>query len=142
MQSSLELNPLDTNILASAGVNMVLVGETEKGMEMVDAALRLNPHIPRWHRIASFIVHYLDSEYEQALNCVRHIMPSDDFWMHIMRAAAHGQLRDLPAAQSEIQKLLLLSPGFRENCQSVLPRFFFHESIADQIMEGLELGWA
>lgn len=139
-KSALELNPYDTNILASGGVNMVLVGNTDEGMEMVDSALRLNPHIPRWHRIAPFIIHYLNGEYEQALSCVKYITPNNDFWMHLMRAAAYGQLHDLPAAQDEIQKLLHLSPGFIENSHSILSRFFFQESIADKIMEGLELG--
>ncbi len=141
-RSALELNPYDTNILASAGVNMVLVGNIEEGMEMVDSALRLNPHIPRWHRIAPFIIHYLNGEYEQALRCVKYITPNNDFWMYLMRAAAYGQLRDQAAAQDEIQQLLLLSPSFRENKSSILSRFFFQESIADKIMEGLELGWA
>lgn len=136
---ALELNPHDTNILASVGVNMVMVGNIAEGMEMLDSALRLNPHVPRWHRIASFVVHYLNGEYELALNCAKHITPDNDFWTHLMRAAAYGQLGDSSAAEKEVKALLNLWPAFKEHNYSILPRFFFQKSTVNKIMEGLDL---
>ncbi len=136
---ALELNPHDTNILASIGVNMVMVGNTDEGMEMLGSALRLNPHVPRWHRIASFVVHYLNGEYELALSCAKHITPNNDFWTHLMRAAVYGQLRDFPTAKKEVKELLSLWPAFKEHNYLILPRFFFREGTVKKIMEGLEL---
>ena len=134
---ALELNNSNTNIMATAGKKLAMIGRTEEGLEMLSKALRLNPHIPAWYRSAPFAVHFVHQEYEQALAEARHITTPQFMWGPLMRAAAHGMLGNKKEGREEIRNLLEIAPDFRKTGEKAMLLLFFQPKSVEKIMAGL-----
>lgn len=134
---ALELNNANTNIMATAGKKLAMIGKTEEGLEMLTRALRLNPHIPSWYRSAPFIVHFIHQEYEQALAEAKHITTAQFMWGPLMRAAAHGMLGQKAEGRAEIKNLLKIEPDFRKIGGKAMLRLFFQPQSVEKLMIGL-----
>jgi adenylate cyclase len=49
LNEALELNRNDADVLATAGLILPKVGQPERALELVERAVRLNPHYPDWY---------------------------------------------------------------------------------------------
>ena len=58
-ERALALNPMDGSVLAYLGLLIARSGERDRGCQMVNSAMRLNPHYPGWFHIAAFDKAYL-----------------------------------------------------------------------------------
>ncbi len=137
VHKSLAINPSNTNIMATASVKMIMSGQHEEGMQMLHAALRLNPHIPSWYRLALFIVHYMQGNYEVALSEAKHVIIDNFIWGHLARSAALGMLGRKEQGRQELDELLRIRPTFADTARSTLLRLFFEETSVDKLLIGL-----
>ena len=134
---ALELNSSNTNILATSGKKLAMIGRSDEGLEMLSRALKLNPHIPCWYRSAPFIVHFMHQEYEQALSEAKYITTPDFMWGPLMRAAAYGMLGFAAEGREELDALLSIEPDFREHGSRAMLLLFFQPESVEKVMEGL-----
>lgn len=134
---ALEINPSNAIIMASSAIRLIMIGERDKGVSMLEEALRLNPHVPFWHRSGPFINHYLDGDYEAALTEANHISAPGFLWGPLMRAAAYGQLGKLKEGHEELAELLELVPDFPDSGNRIMIKLFFQQSSVDKLMQGL-----
>ncbi|MBQ4132201.1 MAG: hypothetical protein IJD04_00500 [Desulfovibrionaceae bacterium] len=134
---AIKLNDSNTNIVATAGKKLAMIGKTEEGLNMLSRALRLNPHIPSWYRSAPFVVHFIHQEYEQALMEARHITTPQFMWGPLMRAAAHGMLGQKEEGRAEIEKLMEIEPDFHKIGEKAMLLLFFQPKSVEKIMAGL-----
>ncbi len=136
---AIELNPFNTNIIATAGMKLAMIGHSGEGLEMLNTALRLNPHLPCWYRGGLFIEHYVNEEYEAALDEAKHITTANFMWGHIMRTAAYGKLGLIEQGRVELASLLAVEPNFRKIGYEAMLLLFFQEKTVDKLLEGLVL---
>ena len=135
---SLELNYSNTNILATSGKKLAMIGQSDEGLEMLSKALRLNPHIPSWYRSAPFIVHFMHQEYEQALSEAKYITTPNFMWGPLMRAAAYGMLGQKEEGKAELEALLAIEPQFKVVGADAMLLLFFQPQSVEKMLEGLK----
>ena len=134
---ALDINPSNTNILATAGTKLAMIGNWDTGLEMLNTALRLNPHIPCWYHCAPFIFHFIHNEFEDALAEAMKITTPGFMWGNILRTAALAQLENFEKAGDEAKKLIEIAPEFPKFGYKYLLAMFFEKSSADKIVHAL-----
>lgn len=108
---ALALNPNDANAMAAYGGTLGTLGRYDEGIEMVRAAMRLNPYHPEWYWISLGSILYQSRRYEDALEAFgRRANPGH--WVVARIAACHAQLGRMEEATEAAAKVLRLKPGF------------------------------
>jgi TolB-like protein/Tfp pilus assembly protein PilF len=136
VERAVALNPMDASGLGILGVLMDFSGEVERGQQMVEAAMRLNPNCPGLVRFGAWIHAYRQGHYGEALETtVRMNMPGF-YHVYAARAAALGQLGHREAAQKALQELLALRPDFAAAARREYSKWHDAE-LVEHMLDGL-----
>ena len=135
-EHAIALNPMDGFTAAYLGLQIAYDGDWERGCELAERALRLNPHYPGWYRLVFFFDAYRKGDYRSALNIALRVnMPS--FWRtHLALACVYGQLGEREAAQDSVRKLLAIRPDFPSTAREELAKWWDLE-LTEHLSEGL-----
>jgi adenylate cyclase len=136
-EASLVLNPNHANLVGATGWALTMVGKTERGLSLVQKAMHLNPHYPRWYHLTMFLPHYRKANYEAALEEALRINTPGFFIDPLCRAAVLGQLGRRADANAALQELLSLVPDFPTTGREQLRRIVFSENHVEMLWEGL-----
>ena len=134
---AVRLNPSNTDIIGVVGCKMIMTGNYDEGLVLIDRARELNPYHPSWYNTATFIINYLQGDFEAALAEAVHIHIPDFFWGPLMRAAALGSLGRKAEAAPHLEDLLVTCPDFIERHQELLLILLFRASAAEAVLAGL-----
>jgi adenylate cyclase len=134
---TLQLNPNNANYLAALAAHITMVGEHDRGREVVGRAIELNPHHATWYHVVPFMVSYLEGDYEEAWNCAYKLNTPGIFWDPLIRAAALGRLGRLPEASRAADELLAIEPEFRSKGRELMRRLAFQEETVEALSAGL-----
>ena len=137
-ERALELNPNNTEILAALAIRLVYVGERERGLALMGKAIQLNPAHPGWYWYPIVYHHYINRDYETALEYTRRINMPGFFYSHFWFAAIHGQLGNVEAAKEAATELNRLNPGFKDDPTRFMGMWFKSQDAMDHLIEGLE----
>jgi adenylate cyclase len=91
-----ELNPNDSEVAMSRATAHAFLGEPETGLEIAEAALRLNPYCPDWYLSDKAVIHYIARQYEPALaiyGSIGELYPHSTLW-HAAAAAQAGRTEE------------------------------------------------
>ncbi len=135
---SLELNPRDSDAMAMVGVWFAFTGEWERGLGLVERAIKLNPNHPGWYWFLVFYNHYRQGEYELALAYIERVnMPQ--YWVcPELVAATQGQLGNEAEARAALEQFLALCPFPPEEIPRVNDRWLYAQpEVRDLILDGL-----
>jgi len=136
VEQAITLNPMDGSVMGLLGLLVHHVGEIERGTQMVEAAMQLNPHYPPVFRAPAFLNAYAQGKYAEALElAVRFNMPGF-FHAHALRAAALGQLGQREAGQQAVQELLAVRPDFATTVRRDYGKWWDAKTV-DHLIEGL-----
>jgi TolB-like protein/cytochrome c-type biogenesis protein CcmH/NrfG len=136
VEQAIVLNPMDGSVVGLLGLLVHHVGEIERGTQMVEAAMQLNPHYPPVFRAPAFLNAYAQGKYAEALElAVRFNMPGF-FHAHALRAAALGQLGQREAGQQAVQELLAVRPDFATTARRDYGKWWDAKTV-DHLVEGL-----
>ena len=136
MERALALNPMDGSVLAYLGLLTARFGERDRGCQMVDSAMRLNPNYPGWVHIAAFDKAYSQGKYEEAMEAIARINMPGYFHVHAARAAALGQLGQFEEARKAGVDLLALRPDFAVAARQEYSKWYEPEEI-EHLLDGL-----
>lgn len=134
----LSLNPANTNITSAVGLKLVVYGEWDEGMKVIEHSRRLNPFLPQWYFLAPFLIHYMQDNLEEALNYARKLHLSGYIVGPLIRAAILGRMGQKELAVDEIGNVLSICPGFAATGRRTLERLLFHKEQVKAVMQGLE----
>jgi tetratricopeptide (TPR) repeat protein len=115
---------------------LCLLGEWERGSQLVTASMALNPDHLAYHFTLA-LAHYRQGAYDMAWTEARRVHIPDVFWDNLIRAACLGQLGRREEAQLELAELLRLCPDFRTRGQKRMQRLLYSEENVAMLMEGL-----
>jgi tetratricopeptide (TPR) repeat protein len=137
-ERAMALNPLNTDALGILGLQIVHIGQFERGTALVRRAMELNPNHAGWMHFAPLWDHFHRGEYEQALECANRVDVPGLFWPYLVMASACGHLgrRRKPKRRSKICWRLI--PSLRRTCASNVESWHFASGLMDPILEGLE----
>lgn len=136
-RQAVRLNPSNTDIIGVVGSKMIMTGNYDEGLALIDRARELNPYHPSWYNTATFIINYLQGDFEAALAEAVHIHIPDFFWGPLMRAAALGRLGRQAEAAPQIEELLAVCPDFTERYGELLLILLFRPNSAEAVLAGL-----
>ena len=134
---AVRLNPSNTDIIGVAGAKMIMAGQYEQGLALLDRARELNPYHPSWYNTATFIIKYLNNDFEGALAEAAHIHIPDFFWGPLMRAAALGRMNRPHEAAPHLAELLSICPDFASRHEKLLRILLFRASSVEAVRLGL-----
>ena len=86
------LNPLNTTSMSFVGMLLGYAGDWDRGVELVERAMDLNPHTPRWLHYVLATNHYRKGEFEKALVEAKRSNLAQFVWTPLCVAVAAGQL--------------------------------------------------
>jgi TolB-like protein/Tfp pilus assembly protein PilF len=135
-EKALALNPMDGSVMGILGVLISHAGELQRGCQMAEAAMQLNPNHSALFRFAAFTAAYGQGQYAEALECAVRINMPNYFYAHAARAVALGQLGQREAAEKELRELLTLRPDFATEARGEYAKWYDSE-LVEHMLEGL-----
>jgi TolB-like protein/Tfp pilus assembly protein PilF len=135
-ERAIALNPLDGATTAFMGLLIAYAGDWERGCDIAQRAMQLNPHHPGWYWSPAFWNAYRKRDYRGALNTtVKFNMPGL-FYHHVNLAMVYGQLGKTEAAKKAVDDLLRLKPDFGSSARNELRKWLDHE-LVEHAVKGL-----
>jgi serine/threonine protein kinase len=136
-ERAIALNPMDGCTVAFMGNLLAYAGDWERGCELTERAMKLNPNHPGWYRFASFTNAYRRHDYRGAVEvALRFNMPSY-FYTHAVLAAAYGQLGEPAAAARALAELAAQKPGFGAVARRELGKWYIDDRLLAEMLDGL-----
>jgi adenylate cyclase len=137
IETALGLNPNSLYTVGSAGYLHVMVGESERGLPLLDRAISANPFYPLWFHTAYFIDHFHRQQYDRALLEIQQYNSVESFWSPLLYVAILGKLGRRAEAKTHIEELMRLKPDFASRAGEILRRSLKFEGIVDELIDGL-----
>jgi tetratricopeptide (TPR) repeat protein len=136
-ERAMALNPYDPSILADLGVNLVAVGEHERGMRLLREAAAVNVVRPARQDFFLFLAAYLAGDPAGAARYAA-LMTSDTYPLGLMaRALVAARRGDADHARELLERLAVVCPAWREDSRNELKKYFYAEPIVERISRDL-----
>ena len=135
-EAALVLNPDSLMYMDAIGYMLVLLGDWDRGEQLILRAIELNPFYRLFVRSALWFNAFRRGHYERALAEAERCASVTYFWGPLCRAATLGQL-GLPGAGKAANALLEMKPGFPARGRVLIERYIKFPEIRDRIIEGL-----
>ncbi|MGB8097290.1 MAG: hypothetical protein WCF17_09045 [Terracidiphilus sp.] len=135
-ERALALNPLDGSVIGYLATIIAASGEWDRGCQMVESAIKLNPNYPGWFQFPFFSNAYRLGKYEEALAAVARANTPGYFHAHAAKAAILGQLGRREEAQKAVQDLLALRPDFGAVARQEYEKWYLTGEI-EHVLDGL-----
>ncbi|MGB5749818.1 MAG: hypothetical protein WBM69_22770 [Desulfobacterales bacterium] len=136
-EETIALNPNSPYIVGVAGWHMMLYGEWDRGLALLQKGMKLNPYHPSWFHLAPYMGCYHRGEYEMALAEALKFNFPGLYLDPLMRAAALTQLGRQNEAKTAVSQLLKLEPDFATRGRGMISRYVKVDDLVDKIIEGL-----
>jgi TolB-like protein/Flp pilus assembly protein TadD len=133
-ERAIALNPNDANGIAQMGFALAIVGEAERGIELIHQAMKLNPFHPEWYWDDLAIASYVARRYEQAVEANLRLVSRKKYWYYARLAACYAQLGKLNEAHQQAAEALRLKPDFRFSAEKLL---YKNSADAEHVFEGM-----
>jgi len=138
LNTSVLSNPFNSFILHACGCLFCMLGHWEKGMELWETAMNLNPtYPPVVTSVTPFMYNYCQlKNYNEARKyAVR--FSTGIYWQPLVRAAVAGQLGLQDEATSALQELIDMRPDFVFRARDLLKRVLFCDDNVETLLDGL-----
>ena len=139
VEAALALHPKSLLFMDEIGYLLLLLGEWERGEELVREAIQQNPFCTVHARYGLWLNAIRQQDYARALEETEITVEIGDFWGPLAQAATLGLLGCFAEGREAVDKLLLLKPNFQERGRILIGHYVKFPDIADQIIEGLAL---
>jgi len=136
-EQTLSLNPMDGNAMAVIGMHTAYSGDWQRGCELVERAMQLDPRHPGWYWYPLVNNAYRQNDYQRALDYALRVNLPENFLTHLFLAMVHGQLGNRDAAARALRELLTMKPDFQANAKEELEKWFFDSAHLERVVEGL-----
>ena len=133
---ALALNPLDASAKAYLGLLIAAAGEWDRGCQMVESAMQLNPNCPGYFYFARCCNGYRQGRYEEVLEGAARVNMPNYYHVPALCAAALGQLGRREEARQAVHDLLALRPDFAVAARREYAKWY-DSGLIEQIIDGL-----
>lgn len=119
---ALRLNPNNSEILADAGQIYILLGDLERGRELAEKAISINPGHPPWYHGGLAIYHVMKDNPVEALRNAQEAAADGSPMSGYMLAAALRINGDTAKADQALQSLYATHPEARDKRDELIKR--------------------
>jgi len=138
VQGALDLNPDSLVYLEWIGWLVTLLGEWERGPDLLRRALTRNPHVIPIAHHALWLAHLHRGEIEEAYQVALQHRDPTFFLRALMRACCLGHLGRREEARVELAELLAKKPDFPRRGRILIGRHVKFPDLLERIVDGLE----
>lgn len=134
---AIALNRYDTTVMSDYGGRLIMVGEIERGMDMLQRAGEFGVVRPSWHHFYMFLGSYLSGD---LINMVHHAnqITVDDYALGLVaRALAAIAAGDRGRATQSLHRLTSVNPAWTTNTRGELEKFFPVAELVDRLERDL-----
>lgn len=139
-EAALGLNPDSLLFMDAIGYVLVLLGDWERGEQLVRKAIGLNPFYRVFCRYATWLEAFRRGDYETALEETTWLAGVADFWDPLSRAATLGQLGRRQECAAAVRELLEMKPDFPRHGRVLIRNYVKFPEIRKRIVQGLAAG--
>jgi TolB-like protein len=139
VETALALQPESLLFMDAIGYMLVLLGEWDRGEQLVRKAIHLNPFYRVYARYAIWLNAFRQKEYSRALEETEWIAEIGTFWGPLARAATLGHLACPEKGHEEVQRLLVFKPNFAERGRLLIGHAIKFPEVAERVIEGLSV---
>jgi tetratricopeptide (TPR) repeat protein len=136
-ERGLTLNPNDTALMADLGMRYCIRAQWDKGLPLVRQAYARNPGQSGQYRIALFLHHYINGQYEEALAEARKVEAQGIIYNHIVLAMAYAQVGRTEEAAAEVARILAIDPAYGNHVSEDLKKRNVHPDVIQAVVDGL-----
>lgn len=140
IEKALALHPESLVFMDVIGYMLTLLGDWERGEDLVRRAIRSNPYYRVFVRYATWLNAFRLGDYETALAESERLAGVAYFWDPLIRAATLGALGRRADARAAVAELLAIKPDFRQRGRLLIGRYVKFPELQQRIVEGLEAG--
>jgi adenylate cyclase len=133
IETALRLNPNNSEILADAGLMLITMDASERGREMAEKAIAINPGHPAWYYGALAIYHVLKGNKAEALAAAEKGAPDGSPMGGYMLAAALRLNGNDQLADQALASLYATHPEIVGKDQEILKRMRIPERVVSVI---------
>lgn len=134
---SIALNRYDTTVMSDYGGRLIMVGEIQRGMEMLQRAGEFGVVRPSWHHFYMFLGSYLSGDLANTIHHANQITVDDYALGLVARALAAIAAGDRGRANEFLQKLRTINPAWATNTREELEKFFPVAELVDRLARDL-----
>ena len=135
---ALSLNPRSPYTVGSVGYLHVLMGDTDRGLPLLDRAISLNPCSPAWFHTGHVVDHLLKNDHERALAVTRTHHPFISYWDDVMIAALLGLLDRADEARPHVEAARRQKPDLVDRAGELMRRSLKIDDLVDDLVAGLQ----
>jgi tetratricopeptide (TPR) repeat protein len=134
---AIALNKYDTTILSDYGGRLVMLGEVERGMALLQKGAEFGAVRPSWHHFYMFLGNYLRGDTIEAVHHASQITSNDYTLGLVARILAAKISGDHGRRSRAIARLTAIDPAWSTNPQEELARFFPVPELAERLAADL-----
>jgi TolB-like protein/Tfp pilus assembly protein PilF len=135
-ERAVSLNPMDGATAAFMGLLIAYSGEWERGCELAEKGLRLNPNLPGMYNYTAWHDAYRKEDYQRALDLALKLNTPDSFYQHAVLAMCYAQLGEMDAARRSIQDMLAIKPDYGQVARQLHGKWI-QPDLVEKLVEGL-----
>ena len=139
VEAALALRPESLLFMDLIGYMFVLLGEWDRGEQLICKASHLNPFYCVLTRSALWLNAIRQQDYAKAQEESEWFADNAGFWGPLARAATLGLLGRPAEGREAVDQLLLLKPDFQQRGRLLIGHSVKFPEIVDQLVEGLAL---
>ena len=139
-EAALALSPHSLLHMDAIGYFLVLLGEWDRGEQLIRKSIKLNPFYRVLVRFGTWLNCFRQGDYHGALNELEWLVEEGYFWRPLSRAATLGQLGRTEECRSAVEEVLALKPDFHRRGQVLIRHYIQSPEILQRFIEGLAVG--
>lgn len=136
-EAALALNPNSLFFMDVIGYYLVLLGEWERGVALINKAIHMNPFYRVYVHFATWLNWFRKKEYQRAYQELDFTLGTGNFWDPLTRAATLGQLGKIEEGRKAVDELLLFKPDFSTRARKLIGHSIKFDEITAEFIEGL-----
>jgi tetratricopeptide (TPR) repeat protein len=137
-EKAIEIDPNYADGHIVAGSVLYLAGRAEEGLELVEKAMRLNPHHPHNYQLCQGQALYVMGSYDEAIHAFRQGLERypESERLHLWLAATYAQIGEVEDAQWAMDQVYTLNPHFSPSFLEQASAFRY-ETDLENFLEGV-----
>ena len=134
---TMALNKYDMLALGEYGGRLIMAGDVEKGMTLMQRAGEYGAIRPTWHYFYLFLGNYLRGDMKEAAKNADHITSDDYAYGLVARVISSAATNDSNRVKQALERLRGLSPAWSEDPRGELARAIPDAAIVDRLQRDL-----
>jgi len=137
IERAVALNRYDMTILSDYGGRLVMTGEIDKGLEILERAAGYGVLRPSWYNFYLFLAYYLKGDGAAARHYASQITPERYPLGHVAHALAAHSAGNEQQVREALLKLVALRPGWRDDPAGELRKLIGSAEVVQRLANDL-----